>query len=179
MIVIDLETTGLLAPEASDLKEQPYIIEFAGIKLDSDLKEIDSLEFLVNPGFPLPDIIKKITNIKDEDLKDKPPFISNFDKLAKFFLGVNSMVAHNLPFDKGVLKHNLNRIDKVTSFPWPPNQICTVEISQQVWGKRRKLIDIYKEVTGKEHKGAHRAMADVKATVEVLRWYKKEGHLDD
>ena len=179
MIVIDLETTGLLMPEASDLKEQPYIIEFAGVKLDDDLKEIDSLEFLVNPGFPLPEQIIKITNIKDDDLKDKPPFIFYFEKLSEFFLGQDRIVAHNLPFDKGILKHNLSRIGKVTSFPWPPKQLCTVEVSQQVWGKKRKLVDIYKEVTGKEHKGAHRAMADVKATVEVLRWYKKEGHLDD
>ena len=179
MIVIDLETTGLLMPEASDLKEQPYIIEFAGIKLDNNFKSIDSLEFFVNPGFPLPEQIIKITNIKDDDLKDKPPFVSYFDKLAEFFLGEDTIVARNLPFDKGILKHNLSRIDKVTSFPWPPKQLCTVEVSQQVWGKKRKLVDIYKEVTGKEHKGAHRAMADVKATVEVLRWYKKEGHLDD
>ena len=96
MIVIDLETTGLLMPEASDLKEQPYIIEFAGIKLDNNFKSIDSLEFFVNPGFPLPEQIIKITNIKDDDLKDKPPFVSYFDKLAEFFLGEDTIVAHNL-----------------------------------------------------------------------------------
>ena len=41
----------------------------------------------------------------------------------------------------------------------------------------RKLSEIYKEITGKEHKGAHRSLVDVEATVEILKWYKKEGHI--
>lgn len=179
MIVIDLETTGLLMPAASHIDEQPHIIEFAGIKLDDDFKAIGHLEFMVNPGFQLPQQIIKITNINDDDLKDKPPFISYFDKLAEFFLGEKTLVAHNLPFDKGILKYNLDRIDKTTNFPWPIKDLCTIEVGQQIWGKKRKLSDLYQEVTGQEHKGAHRAMADVKATVEVLRWYKAKGHLDD
>ena len=64
-------------------------------------------------------------------------------------------------------------------FPWPPKHLCTIEVGEKVWGIKRKLTDIYLEVTGKEHKGAHRAVDDVKATVEVLKWYKKEGHLND
>ena len=28
MIVMDLETTGLVMPDAVDIKQQPYIIEF-------------------------------------------------------------------------------------------------------------------------------------------------------
>jgi DNA polymerase-3 subunit alpha (Gram-positive type) len=179
MIVMDLETTGLLMPEASHIDEQPYIIEFGAIKLDKDLKKVKELEFMVNPGIPLTPLITKITKITDDDLKDKPPFISYFDKLAEFFLGEDTMVAHNLPFDKGILKYNLDRIDKTTNFPWPIKHLCTVEIGQQVWRKKRKLSDIYKEVIGKEHKGAHRALVDVEATVEVLRWYRENGHLDD
>jgi exonuclease I len=46
-----------------------------------------------------------------------------------------------------------------------------------VWNKKRKLGDIYFEVTGEEHKGAHRAIADVRALIEIIRWYVKEGHL--
>ena len=41
MIVFDTETTGLPLPETAPLESQPRIIEFAGIKLDHDIKEID------------------------------------------------------------------------------------------------------------------------------------------
>ena len=80
------------------------------------------------------------------------------------------------PLDK-ILKFELERNDKLTKFPWPIEHICTVEIGKSVWGTYRKLADIYFEVTGEEHKGAHRSIADVLATVEILKWYKKEGHI--
>ena len=179
MIVMDLETTGLVMPDAVDIKQQPYIIEFGAVKLDKDLNVKEEVGFLVNPNQELSPKITKITGIKNEDLKDQPPFIAYYDKLVEFFIGEKVLAAHNLPFDAGVLKYNLIRIDKLIKFPWPPKHLCTIEVGEKVWGIKRKLTDIYLEVTGKEHKGAHRAVDDVKATVEVLKWYKKEGHLND
>ena len=64
--------------------------------------------------------------------------------------------------------------DKLFQFPWPPEQICTVEVGETIWNKKRKLSDIYLEVTGNEHKGAHRSIADVRALIEIVKWYKKE-----
>ena len=179
MIVMDLETTGLVMPDAVDIKQQPYIIEFGAVKLDKDLNIKEELGFLVNPNQELSPKITKITGIKNEDLKAQPPFIAYYDKLVEFFIGEKVLAAHNLPFDSNVLKYNLIRIDKLIKFPWPPKHLCTIEVGEKVWGIKRKLTDIYLEVTGKEHKGAHRAVDDVKATVEVLKWYKKEGHLND
>ena len=177
MIVFDLETTGLPKAEGSDLDQQPKIIEFGGIKLDKDLNEIDRLEFFCNPQHPLDPQITKITKITDDMLKDEKPFIASYKPLCNFFLGEDQLVAHNLSFDRKILKFELERHDKTTKFPWPPEHICTVEISKAVWGKFRKLGEIYFEVTGKEHKDAHRSIADVEATIEVLKWYKKEGHI--
>ena len=177
MIVFDLETTGLPKAEGSDLDLQPRIIEFGAIKLDDDLNEVGVLEFLCNPKIPLEPKITKITGITDDDLKDKKPFVSMLDEVCEFFLGEKFLIAHNLPFDRVVLKFELERLGRITSFPWPPVQICTVEVGETIWNKKRKLIDIYFEVTGKEHKGAHRAIEDVRALIEVVSWYKKEGHI--
>jgi DNA polymerase III epsilon subunit-like protein len=176
MIVFDLETTGLPHAEGTDINLQPRITEFGAIKLDKDFKEIKVLEFLVNPGIPLDPKITKITGLTDKDLKDQPPFVARFEDVANFFLGERTLVAHNLPFDLTVLKYDLERINKITSFPWPPDQICTVEIGETVWNKKRKLGDIYKEITGKEHKGAHRSIADVRALIEIIKWYIANEH---
>jgi DNA polymerase III alpha subunit (gram-positive type) len=177
MIVYDLETTGLPKAEGSDLDIQPKIIEFGGLKLDADLNEVARLEFFCNPGHELDPQITKITGITDDMLKDEKPFIGNYKTLCDFFLGESQLVAHNLSFDRRILRFELERIDKITKFPWPPDHICTMEISKSVWGKFRKLGEIYFEVTGKEHTGAHRSIADVEATVEILKWYRKEGHI--
>jgi DNA polymerase III epsilon subunit-like protein len=178
MIVFDLETTGLPKAEGADLNLQPRITEFGAIKLDGDLNEIEVLEFLVNPGIPLDPKITKITGLTDEMLKDQKPFIARLDQIVDFFLGERFLVAHNLPFDRAILKFELERVGRILSFPWPPEHICTVEVGETVWNKKRKLGDIYLEVTGQEHKGAHRSIADVRALIEIVRWYNKEGHMN-
>ena len=176
MIFFDLETTGLPKAEGSDLDMQPKIIEFGAIKLDEGLVESDRIEFLCNPGYPLEPIITKITGIKDEDLKDEKPFIANYQRVCEFFLGEKTVVAHNLPFDRKILKFELERLDKLTKFPWPYEHICTVEIGEGVWGKKRKLGDIYAEISGKKIEGAHRSTADIEAMIEIFKWYRAEGH---
>ena len=178
MIVFDLETTGLPLAEGADIDLQPRITEFGAIKLDHQLKEIAVLEFLVNPGIPLDPKVTKITGLTDDMLKDKKPFVARLEEITNFFLGERFLVAHNLPFDRIVLQFELERLGKLFQFPWPPEQICTVEVGETIWNKKRKLSDIYLEVTGNEHKGAHRSIADVRALIEIFKWYSKEGHLN-
>ena len=43
---------------------------------------------------------------------------------------------------------------------------------------RRKLGDVYEEVMGKKIEGAHRSLNDVEATIEIIKWYKKMGHME-
>lgn len=177
LIVFDLETTGLPKAEGSDLDMQPKIIEFGAIKLTEELIEVDRLEFFCNPKHMLDPKITKITGITDDMLKDQKPFIAHLDRLNEFFLGTKRMFAHNLGFDRKILKFELERLDKVTSFPWPYEHTCTVEVGQRVWGKMRKLGDIYEELFEEKIEGSHRSMNDVEATLRIIEWYAKEGHI--
>lgn len=177
LIVFDLETTGLPKAEGSDLDMQPKIIEFGAIKLTEELIEVDRLEFFCNPKHMLDPKITKITGITDDMLKDEKPFIAHLEKLNEFFLGTKRMFAHNLGFDRKILKFELERLDKVTSFPWPYEHTCTVEVGQRVWGKMRKLGDIYEELFEEKIEGSHRSMNDVEATLRIIDWYAKEGHI--
>tara|TARA_E500000081_G_C6117236_1_gene345902 strand:+ start:1036 stop:1572 length:537 start_codon:yes stop_codon:yes gene_type:complete len=177
LIVFDLETTGLPKAEGSDLDMQPKIIEFGAIKLTEELIEVDRLEFFCNPKHMLDPKITKITGITDDMLKDEKPFIAHLEKLNEFFLGTKRMFAHNLGFDRKILKFELERLDKVTSFPWPYEHTCTVEVGQRVWGKMRKLGDIYEELFEEKIEGSHRSINDVEATLRIIEWYAKEGHI--
>jgi len=177
IIVFDTETTGLLEPEAADIKLQPHIIEFAAIKLEntaSDLADqcilsvVDRLEFKCNPGIPLPAIITKITGLKDEDLADAPPLIEKIGELQEFFVGATTLVAHNAGFDVGVLWYELVRLGLEKKFPWPARHICTVESTMQIKGKRMNLSSLHEHLFSEKFAGAHRAMVDVEALTKCF-----------
>lgn len=176
MIVFDTETTGLPKPNGVALELQPQIIEFAGIKLaDDTLEEISRLEFLANPGTPLPDIIIKITGLTDTVLAPAKSFGANLDALTEFFLGERSMCAHYVAFDRQMLVFEMTRLGKMHSFPWPQKHLCTVEASMPILGRKMKLGELHKHFFGKEHEEAHRAMPDVEALVACVRELRKGG----
>lgn len=168
-IVFDTETTGLMLPEGAPLDQMPKIIEFAAIKLNDELVELDRIEFKCHPGGPLPPEIVKATGITDADLAGSMPFPVNIPALQHFFLGAHGLIAHNVMFDVGILAGELQRLELVTKFPWPPIHICTVEASQHLKNKRLKLGELYSIYTGKEIQNWHRAMGDVESLVEILR----------
>lgn len=179
MILLDTETTNLTAPEAAPLDQQPHIMEFAAIKLDDkSLLEKDRLDFLCNPRVLIPPESVKITGINDAMVAKRPPLVTFFGQLVEFFLGERIVIAHNLAFDIGVMKYEFMRLGRLTAFPYPPIQICTVEKTINLKGHRLALGDLHLFLTGKPHSDAHRAMPDVEALVRVVRELKKKGMLE-
>lgn len=181
IIVLDTETTGLLEPEAADIKLQPKIIEFAAIKLDltadHGLVEVDRIEFKCNPEMPLPAIITKITGLKDEDVVDAPKLIEKVGELQEFFVGSRALVAHNAGFDVGVMWYELLRLGVHRKFPWPPRHICTVESTMQIKGHRLHLADLHEHLFGEKFAGAHRAMVDVEALTRCFIKLVQDGEI--
>ena len=176
MIFIDLETTGLLKPDATDIKFQPYITELCVIKTTSNFEMIDEIETFIKPPVPIPEVCVKITGITDEMVSAAPEFIEVFDELAEFFLGEDIAIAHNASFDLGVLKYELRRHGLEYNFPWPIKHHCTVELSRCIRNARLKLSDLHQLATGKPHiEGAHRAKHDVYALIRCYEWLRKEG----
>lgn len=177
MIVIDTETTGLIEGSSIPLEQQPRIIEFAAVKINDDtLKRVrggkfSELTFLVQPGIPLPKKITEITGLTDADLKDAKPWAHYHSQVVDFFLGERVMVAHNMSFDAGMLELELRRIDRVTQFPWPPEQKCTVEATQYFTGKYLSLDALYQVLFDKvpDSSTRHRALDDVGYLIECIR----------
>ena len=180
MILFDTETTGLVQPDARPLSKQPYIIEFAAIKLKDigPFKELDRIEFKCTPGFPLSEEIIKITGLTDDDLKDEQPFAAYYTMLTDFFLGEKYLVGHNVNFDTSLLRFALGRMGKVIQFPWPPVHIDTVTATYGLKGYRLNLDKLYFEATGKPREGrSHRAMQDVEDLRKCLLWCIEKGHV--
>ena len=166
IILFDTETTGLLLPEPADLKKQPYIIELYAVAIDENFTLLEEFETFVKPPFDtLPDEITKITKITSNMIKNQPSFLDIYPQLAKMFTGTDILIAHNLMFDKNMLKNELDRIGKVTEFPWPRHNICTVEKTMHINGYRLNMQRFHYEMTGVGFSDAHRAEVDVHALV--------------
>lgn len=188
-IVFDTETTGLPEPEANKLNKQPYIIEIYCAKINSKFEIVDEFESLIKVPVPVSEFITELTGISQlmldgtPDLQENdiefvptaPEFIEIYDSLYDFFEGVHSLVAHHLSFDHTMLKNDLKRHKLDYRFPWPKEQVCTVEGSFSIENKNLKLARLYKLATGETMFDAHRAKADVLPTIKSLHYLVKEG----
>ena len=173
-LIFDTETTGLLKPSVSDLSEQPKIIELAVVAIDQSYERIREHSWLIYPAEELTPIITKITGLTNADLKGKPTFMEVLPEIEEAFLGACRLIAHNMPFDSGMLRNELTRCNRQYAFPYPPNQLCTVQLaSDLIFGRRAKLTELYEKTIGKPLAQTHRALDDVNALVEIVcaqRW---------
>lgn len=157
-ISLDLETTGF-DPNIDK------IIEFGAVKFDST-GEKETLKFFVNPGITIPQIITHITNIKDSDLKDSPPFE---DKRAEVqaFIGDLPIIGHNIKFDLAFLAANKIEI-KNPSYD-------TQEISGILLPNMPSYsLEILSEKLNLTHHEKHRALDDSIAAMELFLKLIKE-----
>ncbi len=177
MIILDYETTGLLKPSASELALQPHITDIYAIKLTKDFEFIDEFETLVKPPCPIPEDIVKITNITDEMVAGAPSFLDLYDEYADFFLGEDTIIAHNCSFEIGCTYYELLRHDLALNFPWPKNHICTVERTKHLQGRRLKLGKLHELATGQPLINAHRARPDVLGLIRCLEWLVEKRHI--
>lgn len=172
-IVLDTETTGLLKHPAAKKELQPRIIEFGAVLIDSRGRELDSYDVLIFPDQEIDDEITSITGITNEQLNGAPRFPAVFKKIKKMIEKATVMIAHNLPFDKGMLLRELTLMNAEVT--WPRYALCTVQENVHVYGHRVKLKDLYKDVIGKPLAQKHRALDDCRALAEIVT---REKYLD-
>lgn len=160
-LVFDNETTGLTKHRASPVSVQPRIIEIAGILTDG-INILETFEELINPGVVLEEIITKITGLTNDMLDDKPSFFEFLPKLPEMFSKADFIIAHNMSFDRSVLKYELERCDKTledVGFTGVP--VCTVEEMYPSLGYRIRMADLYERLVG-PYVQKHRALDDIK-----------------
>lgn len=173
-LVYDTETTGLLKPQVSDLSQQPKIIEFALVEIDQSYERVGEHSWMIHPGEDITPEITKITGITNDDLRGKPSFLQVLPEIEQAFFGRHRVMAHNLPFDWGMLTNELKRLGREFAFPYPPIQQCTVQLaSDLIFGRRAKMTELYEKTLGRPLAQTHRALDDVNALVEIIsaqRW---------
>jgi DNA polymerase III epsilon subunit-like protein len=169
IVFLDTETTNLLAIEATDINNQPHIVEIYCEKTTMQFETIESYHTLIKPPIRIPENVIKIHGIDNEAVTKQYPFAGYYQPLARFFVGVTHIVGHNLQYDKRMMIYELQRINKQFSFPWPIYNICTVEEIFKIKGHRMSLGDLHFELFGTRFESAHSAEADTKALIRVYK----------
>ncbi|MFW6025675.1 MAG: PolC-type DNA polymerase III [Candidatus Woesearchaeota archaeon] len=166
--IVDIETTGLS-------RKRHKITEIAALKFDGE-RITGKFETLINPLCNIPPKIVRLTGITNEMVSDAPCIE---EKIKEFnsFLGNDIFVGHNATFDYNFLDHNLNRH---FGNNLENDKLCTMRLSRRLVPElpNNKLSTITRYFNLK-HENAHRAMADVKVTYQILREFLNRLHKKD
>lgn len=172
ILIFDTETTGLtLHPDAHYLKA-PRMIEFGAVGLDPKTgEEVEDASIMIDPGEPITAEITKITGITDADVAGAGRFIDVFPALRALFARSTAVIAHNLPFDRAIVRGELRRLppELAATFVWPGRELCTVGAYAPDWGRNPRLVELYESVMGRKLAQTHRALDDARALVEIVR----------
>ena len=159
--VIDLETTGWSPAVAA-------ITEIAAVRVRGGRRQ-GEFASLVNPGVPVPPGIEDLTGISDWMLGAAPGLPAVLPGLLDFADGC-VLVAHNAPFDVGFLRAACAEC----GLAWPRFTVLdTVMLARQLMDpdevpdcKLGTLARFFRARTAP----SHRALADARATADVLDW---------
>ena len=168
--VFDTETTGLIENHTLRLEKQPEIIEFAAVSVDwRDLEreELARWGTLIRREGEWFAEDKKRPPISEEELSTAPAFADVADKIARILEGSDVVVGHNLSYDMEMVDLCFDRLKR--RIKWPRKKVCTIEQTIFFVGRRLPLEELLQKLTGRDHRGAHRAMVDVEATLACLR----------
>lgn len=151
-ICLDIEVTDLL-PSMGE------IIEIAVIKFEGD-KIIDEFQTFVNPKTEIPKIIKAVTGITYEMVKDAPLLHQIQDNLIKF-VGDLPIIGHNISFDLNYLKAKGIDLPNKSYDTW---KLATILLPSLGSHSLESLVSFLKM----KNIQSHRAMGDILATRELF-----------
>jgi len=176
-LIFDTETTGLPDwKEPSEAPHQPHIVQLAAILFDEELRKIQaSMNLVVRPdGWSIPPEVSAVHGIDDELAHSIG--VPEFSVIESFLNLVNvadRRAAYNTNFDDRIIRIGLKRFyddDRAEAYK-AGDKFCVMRAcSDEVGiGKFPKLTAAYLHFTGKELEGAHDALADAKAALEIHR----------
>lgn len=157
-VSVDLESTGLSA-------EENEIIEIGAVKV-VDGEIVDRFDTLVKPRRKVPPFIFKLTGINRHRLKEAPPIEDVIDDFLAF-LGDAVFLAHNVPFDFGMVNRSLKRLGRprLKNRTLDTRDLAILLMPNQPSHK----LSVLGPACGFPHPDAHRALADAEMVVHLFK----------
>ncbi|MCL9762362.1 DEDD exonuclease domain-containing protein [Frankia sp. AiPa1] len=158
-VIVDLETTGTAAATSE-------ITEIGAVRVRGGAV-LAEMSTLVRPSGPIPAMVSVLTGITDAMVVEAPREAEVIPTFLEFARGA-VLVAHNAPFDLGFLRAALERC----GYPPPAwEHLDTLRIARRIITRDESpdcrlgsLARLFRSTT----EPSHRALADARATVDVL-----------
>ena len=159
LVFFDLESTGL-----NVMKDR--IVQIALIKYPKEGGEPIEKEMLVNPGIPISEESIAIHGITPEKVANKPTFIQVAHEINDFIGNADLSGYNSDRFDIPMLMEEMAR----AGIDFDIDNRRAIDV-QKIFYKMepRTLVAALKYFCGKKLEDAHNALADVRATVDVLK----------
>ena len=157
LVFFDLETTGTNI-------STDRIVEISLVKLMPNGQVLEKTRRL-NPEMHIPEEATAIHHITDEDVAGEPTFRQVAASLAQLITGCDIAGFNSNRFDIPLLDQEFER----ANIDFDLSKARMIDV-QTIYHKKepRTLVAAYKYYCGKDLEGAHGALADTKATMEVL-----------
>jgi DNA polymerase III subunit epsilon len=159
VVVVDVETTGWLADQAA-------LTEIGAVRLSGG-HVTGEFSSLIRPHGPIPPEITELTGITDDMVSRAPQASPALRAFLAFARGC-VLVAHNAPFDVGFLAAACAASD----IRWPSFAVIDTAVLARLLLGPQDVADCKLSTLaryfGAQTSPCHRALADAKATADVL-----------
>jgi DNA polymerase III subunit epsilon len=157
LVVFDLETTGV------DIGRD-RIVEIGVVRLDPDGGRDEWVQ-RINPDMPIPPGATAVHGITDADVRDMPRLADVAAHLLALFAGADAAGFNSASFDLPFLAADLERVGQTLD----RSSLRHVD-AMRIFHLRepRDLSAALRFYCGREHAGAHTALADARATLDIL-----------
>jgi DNA polymerase-3 subunit epsilon len=153
----DIESTGTDA-------ERDRIVEFGGVKMDPD-GSTREYRWLVNPGIPIPAGATAVHGISNDDVASAPSFAEVAEEIDAVLTDCDFVTFNGRKFDFPMLRAEFRR----ANVPWRFESAAHVDACEIFHRKEpRDLSAAVRFYLGREHVGAHGAVADARAALEIM-----------
>ena len=169
IIAFDLETTG--TNTSTD-----QIVQIAyGYYENGELK--DSVTKMFKPTIPINPGAQRVHGISMEKLENEPLFVSEAAEIREIFSNAEGFMGYNVGFDISVIQAEFER----SGVPQLDLNNVAIYDAYLIWTKNegRSLSHAVERFLGKPMEGAHDALADITATVNVFDKMVEEFSMND
>ena len=159
--VFDTETTDIYG----------YIISYAFVIQNMENFNTEEIYELLNPKAKISEEAYQVHKISQKEVENKPTFKEKKEEILSLFNEVDMIVGHNVFYDFGVLKRELERVKHfphIIKIPIFDTMFYSWDIVILDKKKQPKLEEAVAFFLGKQNATYHNALEDVKMTLKVF-----------
>ncbi|WP_456479518.1 3'-5' exonuclease [Nautilia sp.] len=164
-----IQKVGVFDTETTDI--YGYIISYAIVIQDMLTKTTEEIYEFLNPEAKISEEAFEVHKIKQEDLQNKPSFSEKKEEILNIFDSLDMVVGHNVLYDFGVLKRELERahhFPNILNVPIFDTMYYSADVVVLEKKKMPRLEECVAFFFGKQNANYHDALEDVKMTLKVF-----------